>query len=329
MNLVKLPFISGHLREELKIRLNLGIFIILTNQLSNVIFAPINEGGLMLVIYSLIEISLIGIVLRFCGERNVAKDFNELNFYSLLVHMTAIPGYYLYASMTYHNYTIKFFFYVYLVRLIYFGPITADGDYRRFPVFGFLSVLRKFRSVFGQVSSKKAFDYLPSLLFFGSALPLWFIMWRTNDPTVTVTTIGLMAYIFIISNRIHNGGKIKSAESANRVVNLPNEVAEATRVITEQLNDAKFIIQRLKEICKALGVLALGVVIFGFVVLEAKNESKFNLGYYFGYDDALRKVAPRMKADWKTLKDCYLETDYHRGSSIECIELEENTMESK
>jgi hypothetical protein len=134
------------------------------------------------------------------GNKSIIRDINELNFYALLFHLMYLAVYLQEISAIYHNVAVKTLLVLSVLRLVYFGPRTADGDFKGMGVFGILGHVRQLLQLRLQ-GNKNAFPkYWSHLLFFGSAVPLWFIMMRSSDFFVTGTVAGLMVFIFVMAN---------------------------------------------------------------------------------------------------------------------------------
>ena len=101
---------------------------------------------------------------------------------------------------------------------MYFGKHTDDSEFKGLPIFGLLGIFRKWQE--SNHITSKTFNHLPSLLFFGSAVPLIFITTRSNDTSVTTTVAGLMAFVYLIATMINN------QQIANKTTK--NEIAKTT-----------------------------------------------------------------------------------------------------
>ena len=184
------------LKNELKCRIKIGLFMLLVFQLSLVIYPPIHNVALMMALAILVDTSSIAIIAKFAKDKSVAKDINEFNLYGIILHILGIIAYYSGISSDYHNNGIWFLFALTIFRLFYFGKKSQDGDYQGLPQLGVLEYLQR------KLSSLKIFSkYQSEILFFGSAIPLWFIMWRTNDQSITITVIGLMLFIYFMATQ--------------------------------------------------------------------------------------------------------------------------------
>jgi hypothetical protein len=293
--------------DELRVRAKIGLFMALVWQLVLVALPPIKSAASIMIVTSLVDVTSMVVINRFCGERRIGRDINELTFYGVLLHIIAIPAYY-YTEIPveFHNNGIWILFIVSIGRLAYFGKQTEDGDYKGLPAFGLLACIQK---VYAEhlKRDKKAFHHWSEVLFFGSAAPLWFIMWRTNDQSITITVIGLMVFIYLVT------GVLQKRESnnaqANGTVAAPIDVAAriaaATQEMVEQLEYANAIIKRLKETCRIL-LITIGVILFfGWIIKTAKDNAMFNMGYAAGYTDSQNKEKPKMDTDFDKLARCY------------------------
>jgi hypothetical protein len=186
---------------ELYKRGQIALFMYLCFKLSAVILKPVAHGDEKLVMLILSETATMVILGLFAGRAQIGRDINEFNCYALLTHLLALPAFYLGVPSVYHNETINILLVLVAARLIYFGPRTADGDFAGLPVFGLLGHLQAMLAT-RQSSSGQLLRHLPTVLFFGSSLPLWLIIARTNDPVIATTAIGLMAFIFAMALKI-------------------------------------------------------------------------------------------------------------------------------
>ena len=190
------------LTNELKTRAKIGLLMLLAMQMSLVVNSSINNISVLMVLASLMEIVTIVIISRFAGQSNVARDFNEFSFYALILHLIEIPVfYYTDLSSDFHNNGAWILFGLGGLRLFYFGPKTAGGDYQGLPTFGLLAHVQNELAK----TQKIAFKYWSEILFFGAAIPLWFIVWRTNDQEVSLTIIVLMLFIYFMSDTFKRG----------------------------------------------------------------------------------------------------------------------------
>lgn len=182
--------------NECKTRLKIGFFMILVWQLSLIIYPPSMSIYLMMVIAVLIDTASISIISKFATNKNVSRDINEINLYAIILHIFVVVTYYCGIKSDYHNYGIWFLFGLTILRLFYFGKKTESGDYGGFPQLGLLEYIQK------RISTKNPLNkYQSEILFFGSAIPLWFIMWRTNEQSITITVIGLMLFIYFMTTQ--------------------------------------------------------------------------------------------------------------------------------
>ena len=218
MHAQKFFTISKELIAELKIRAVIGLLFLLIWQLGRLSLKDITNGGIYLSIQCIIEIISIVMVSRIGGNKQITNGINEFNFYALFVHIIGIPAFYSNINSNFHNYTIWLLFYLSIARLLYFGPF-KNGDYQGFPTFGLLANVQKF------YAKRTQFKYLSEVLFFGSAIPLWFIMWKTNDPQVTITVVGVMLFIYIMTFAIKT-----QAEVVKTVVLEPESNPDAVSV---------------------------------------------------------------------------------------------------
>jgi hypothetical protein len=199
-NLMEPTVTPTQLSAEITRRAMLGLFILLTNVCGLIILKPVDDGYLKLVLVSLFEIPIMVVIPALFGNKSIIRDINELNFYALLFHLMYLAVYLQEISAIYHNVAVKTLLVLSVLRLVYFGPRTADGDFKGMGVFGILGHVRQLLQLRLQ-GNKNAFPkYWSHLLFFGSAVPLWFIMMRSSDFFVTGTVAGLMVFIFVMAN---------------------------------------------------------------------------------------------------------------------------------
>jgi hypothetical protein len=182
------------LKTELKTRLKIFLFMILLFEFSIAVASSIKSAALLYSLYALLEVCSMVVIYRFAGVSGIGKDINELNLYALIVHIIGLPIYYwTELPLQIHDYSIWGLFFVSMGRLFYFGKQT-EGEYAGFS----FSLSEHIKKCF----YKKHFTYWSELLFFGSAIPLWFIIYRTNDKSITVTAIGLMLFIYFITDSL-------------------------------------------------------------------------------------------------------------------------------
>lgn len=321
MNSIKSTIFSSPIFEELKIRLNIGVFMILGWPLTRIVSLPLKNAGLMLVLYSLIEIVSIIIILRFCGQRNIGRDINELNVYALLLHIITIPTYY-YTNIPveYHRNGIWALLIAALVRLSYFGKLDENGDYKGLPAFGLFAKVQQLYSAHIK-KDRHAFQHWPDILFFGSALPLWFIIWKTNDQSITITAIGLMLFIYFITDSI----KQKDTQKIDR---LGQSGLSGTPTIQPIAQDHGAISQHggalhdnisenipvtkitTKRFVIILIVCILSACLFYYIMISmASSRTKllrenFDLGYASGFSDAKSGSTPKRETDFNMALWC-------------------------
>jgi hypothetical protein len=309
--------------ESVRLRVMIFTFFYLSLEFSRMFISASAETYPFMAILAdlFFSVAIVIIFNLLYGEENTGRDVNTLNFYATIIHLIYIPSYYYgYQFAMYHNYAAQVINGLIVLRLFYFGSRQ---------ILSRIAIIEHSKKwlMSSNFFLNQYVNGLTIALFILCAIPLFTLIYCINTEQMRVTGIAIVLYAFYVAIDYSNKNRAIKAVS-DAAIPMKTRTAEATQDIEAQLKDASFYIQRLKEVCKGLITLVLGLLIFGYVVLEVKNEAKFNLGYYFGYDDASRKVEPRMKADWKTLKECYLNTDYKRGPSKECIELE-NAMESK
>jgi hypothetical protein len=190
------------LREEFIRRLMLGLFAFLCTICFSVIVRPNTEGHIYLILLCLFEVPVMVIIALASGNNNITRDLNELNFYGLICHLIYLPFYFQGVPSVYHNTAIKILLVVFAIRLCYFGPRTADGDFKGLPIYGLLGYTRQWLAA-RRAAMDTSFQHWAAVLFFGSAVPLWLFMLYFNDLRVTASIAGLMVFIFFISNYLH------------------------------------------------------------------------------------------------------------------------------
>ena len=212
MNTSKLTITNQNVLEEIKIRGMIAIFMFLVFKLNSVIAQPIEDEPTKLIVYSLLDLVLIILLPLLFADKRISRDLNELNFYSMLVHLAYLPMYLQGVRATYHNNAINILLVLFALRLVYFGSKTSDGDFKGFPTFGALGLFRLWRE--SHNFTFKFCNHLPSILFFGAAAPLWFISYRSNDTPITMTVVALMMFVFFIATKMNNQNKQIAAEQA-------------------------------------------------------------------------------------------------------------------
>ncbi len=194
--------IANPLVNELFFRAKLGLFMFLAWKLAAVTLQSVTAGDVELILLCLVEVSTMVLLSMLFSNKNVAKDLNELNCYALLAHLLYLPAYYQLVSAEYHNIAIKILLSLAAIRLIYFGPIDENNDYKGVSPFGILEHTKTWIHQHNGSAIERISNYLPTVLFFGSVIPLAFIMWRAHDLVITGTIIGLMIFIFLIAQQL-------------------------------------------------------------------------------------------------------------------------------
>ncbi len=224
------------LGEELKSRLLIILTFALTWRLGEIISQPITDGVLYLIVVSLLEVSIIILIFRMFGDKSIARDINELNFYALLIHLIAMPLYLNKVQSEYHNWAISGLFFLGLARMLYFGPRTASGDFKGLPSFGLLSYLRQQYALWQLHNLHSNTNLLPAICFFASAIPLWIITLRTNDPAISASVCVTMIFVFMLARKqtppkqLSDAAKNQlAALSHSDVIEIFNEHALAQR----------------------------------------------------------------------------------------------------
>jgi hypothetical protein len=109
-----------------------------------------------------------------------------------------------------------------LLRLLYVGPRTADGDFQGMPVFGLLGHARQQFESWQKAHPGQLFTYWQHLFFFGTAAPLWFIMARSNDVMVTAIIAAIMVFIFFMADYLQR----HLTQLRTTIATLQNRVAQ-------------------------------------------------------------------------------------------------------
>lgn len=295
MNASNLAADKHNFIEEIKIRGMMVIFMFLVFRLNSIlaqlISQPGTNGPLQLLIYSLLDlVSVIFLSLLFKNKR-ISRDLNELNFYSMLIHLIYIPFYFYGVRAIYHNTAINILLVAVAIRLVYFGKRTSDGDYQGLPVFGLLGLLRMWYSA-GSMTLKIKFAHLPSILFFGCAAPLWFIAYTSNDLQVALTVAGLMVFVFFIANQIHK----HHVQSENNPI-----AASPDASLLKELAS----LQTYKYFTTAFGIALVLVIAFSMVMVHMKESTFFDRGYQEGYTDGKDGKKPISAEHKEKLLSCY------------------------
>lgn len=206
---------------ELYKRLLIGLFMFLCWKLTAIVLKPIDDGDIKLIMVCLVEIATMVTMAIYFGRSNIVRDVNELNCYALLVHLVYLPAFYFGVMPAYHNNTINILLGLFVARLLYFGPRSSNGDFSGLPVFGLLGHIQSFLEENQSNKMETFFNHLPSVLFFGSSVPVWIIVARSNDLVVTSTVIGLMLFIFAMAQSMHK--MINSPKYRNSSANIDVE----------------------------------------------------------------------------------------------------------
>lgn len=202
--------------DEISCRLMIGTFMFLCWKLTGIILSPVSDGDVQLLLLTLSEIPVMVVLALLFGKRNVTQDIIEFNFYGMIAHAIAIPAYLYGIESTYHNNAIKILWCLTIIRLIYIGPKNPQGtDFKGLPVFGVVGHVRQWVEESQQSKANLAFQYSAHVLFFGAALPLWFIMIRSNDLFVSSTIVVLMLFVFFMANHWHNKQLEAKAENTS------------------------------------------------------------------------------------------------------------------
>ncbi len=292
MHISKSIFIKQELIEETKLRGMIAIFMFLAFSLNSIVAQLIAQNvPTKLFVYGLLDlVSIIFISLLF-KNKSISRDMNELNFYSMLIHFIYIPFYLQGVRAIYHNTAINILLLAVVVRLIYFGKKTQDDDYQGLPVFGLLGLLRMWYAT-GILTAKTKFAQLPSILFFGTAAPLWFIAYKSNDLQIALTVAGLMVFVFFIANQMHK----QHQQSENKTI-----IATPDTSLLQDLAS----LETYKYFTKIFGIaLILGFAFF-VSIIRTKESSFFNFGYQTGYTDGKEGKKPISEEHKEKLFKCY------------------------
>lgn len=234
MAFIRSPIAFPPLLEECFRRIMMGLFFFLCYKCGNVFIDPLDDGSVQLVLASLFEITIMVVTALMFGDKSVTRDINEINAYALLFHLLYLPFFFKGIPAIYHNSAINILLGVIAVRLVYFGPRSADGDFKGLPVFGLLGHVRVWWQAQPALQTHTLNRYLPEILFFGAAIPLWAIMVRVNDLSVTVTIAVLMSFIFFIAKQLQARMLALQAANAVAVKQLHDEQASHARTVAER-----------------------------------------------------------------------------------------------
>lgn len=196
MDSVKRTITSELFFAELVTRVNVVIISVGAYLLTNQVLSSLTDGVLILICYSSIEIWLISVIAKRYKDSNFARDYNELNVYSLIMHLIAIPGYIYGVPSEYHNGAIQIIMWAHAVRLCYFGR-EANGDFGGLPTFGLFAIIQR------NLASKSKLALFIILFLLGS-IPVWYVVTRGGENIVIATIILGMTYAFVVPNRINN-----------------------------------------------------------------------------------------------------------------------------
>jgi hypothetical protein len=326
------------LSSEIKVRMKIAIFMVLLFQFTNEI-QPTNQSALLFyAFYALLEISSMVVVYRFSGNSAVGKDINEINLYALLIHIFRIPVYFFTElPMEIFKYSIWTLLILSILRLLYFKK-SPNGDYQGIKLF---FILESIRNKF--TSKKGSFNYWSELLFFGSAIPLWFIIYKTNDQSVTITVVGLMLFIYVISDAIKtqavllkaadNEAELHADEAlllqvfnnksvaekayilklvaADYGIEIAEEKAKKADVKAEMVDEESFETFELKSNFKILGIFTLILMILFPITIGHYQKSFFNSGYASGFNDAKSNAPPKKETDFDKVLKCVFEANHN------------------
>lgn len=221
MDATSLPSNEPAISEIAFRHLRLGCLYFLCWHGGNFIIDPVPQGHVQLILAILFEIPIMVVTALMFGDRSVTRDINEINGYALLAHLIYLPVYFLGVSPVYHNNAINLLGCFAVVRLLYFGPRTPDGDLQGLPIFGLLGHARQWWRAQDRAAQFDA--YLPAILFFGAAIPLWGGMVRVHDLWITSMLAVLMSFIFFISKHLHT-----------RLFALQNQAATARAALVDE-----------------------------------------------------------------------------------------------
>ncbi len=276
--------IFASLGEELKSRLLLIFIFVLSSRLGDIISQPITDGVMYFIVASLLEVSIIIVTFRMFGDKSICRDINELNFYALLAHLIAIPFYLNSVPSKYHNWALDGVVYLGVARMLYFGPRTQDGDFKGLPNFGLLSFLRQ-KYVYWQLNHLRSnLNIIPTICFFASAIPLWLITFRTNDPSISVSVCVAMIFVFMLANAQTHGKKLNGAANAqmaalsrDEVIDILNQQALTEREMASALTPRNVALQLMDAYVKTHPVIrniSLAIMIRGARTHADKLTSK-------------------------------------------------------
>lgn len=238
------------------------------------------------------------------GTENIEHDVNTLNFYALVCHLIFVAFYfYGYQVADYHNYAAKLINGLTVLRLFYFGN-------REF--FSRIAIIEHCKN---WLFDSRCFvnNYINGMtiaLFVLCAIPLFTLIYFINTDQMRVTGIAIILFAFFTA--IEKSDKNKTAKTSRDATAKINndviiQVVMPTNVVAPQ-GDAKdvdfFNIEFFKDTCKMLAIALVLVLAGGQLVMYAREQTMFSLGYASGYTDGKSGAKPKSETDFKKLMRC-------------------------
>jgi hypothetical protein len=324
------------LMAEIKTRMKIAVFMVLLWQFTRVVVYPVAQNAALLYsLYALLEISSMVVIYRLTGNSRIGKDLNEFNLYAFIIHIVGIPIYYLTEiPLEVHDYSIWALFILSIVRLFYIHE-SKNGEFKGIPT---LSLLRHIQKI------GAAFNHWSELLFFGSAMPLWFIVYKTNERPITIAAVGLMVFIYLITDAMKTqSASVAEANASNGELNSDaalllkifndksiEEKAHILKLVaidfdivipkkevakpkikqeTEIFTEESFTIIELRNYLKMFGAVILVLMILFPITIDHYQATFFDTGYASGYSDAKSSVPPKKETDFRKVLDCVFEAN--------------------
>ncbi len=287
------------------------------------------------------------------GNTPLVQDANELNFYSFLLHLIAIPLFLYGVQSDWHNNAINGMNIFYLVRLLYFGERRADGEFTGWAKFDALAWAGYFiEKAANTLTKQRVFFAVRIIITLATVIPLWVITARTHDQTTSLYTVLTTAFILIYGYVKHI---VASRKTTQAEALLNDETVALCKAYNERTSDARRMIQRIaveeftapekavqpiaeiatknqesaaaKELAYAQAHikdqneilrLAGAVLVFGFFIgifmIQGEGQKKFLFGYASGYADGKNGAKPKAEVSLERLAKCYDQLGSRRDS---------------
>jgi hypothetical protein len=330
--------------EEILDRVLIALFWGICLLLGNTLLAPVKDGVLYATLAALLELFTIQAMRGLFGNTPLVRDANELNFYSFLTHLLAIPLFLYGVPSAWHNNALYGMIIFYVVRLLYFGERQADGEFTGWAKFGALAWTTFFiEKAANTVTKQRVFFAVRILITLATIVPLWVITAQTNDQTTSLYTILTTAFILIYGYVKHI---IASRKRSQSEALLNDETIALCQAYNARSSDARQVIQRIvveefsgptrttlapsksdskhttaesnaelaaakaeiKNLKECLWFAALMIFVgffIGAMVVKGEGQEKFSFGYAFGFADGKNGVAPKAEVRLERLAKCY------------------------